>query len=207
MSGPVKRIYLASRSPRRRELLKQLGVSFEVLLFRETVRRGAADVDETPQASERPEDYVQRLACAKAQAGALHMGQRKLPVHPVLGADTTVAIAGRILGKPENQDDAIAMLSALAGRTHEVLTAVVLCRQDTLTTRLSLSEVVIAPLTETQIRAYVATGEPMDKAGAYAIQGRAGAFVRRLSGSYTGVMGLPLFETAELLKTLALTPP
>ena len=201
MSDPVKRIYLASRSPRRRELLKQLGVTFEVLLFREAERRGA-DVDETPQAQERPEDYVQRLAQAKAQAGTLYMAQRKLPVYPVLGADTTVAIDGNVLGKPSGEEEAIAMLQALSGRTHEVLTAVAICRQDTVNTRLSLSEVAFAHLSEAQIRAYVATGEPLDKAGAYAIQGRAAAFVRRLSGSYTGIMGLPLYETAELLKSI-----
>jgi septum formation protein len=203
MNDPAKRIYLASRSPRRRELLKQLGVTFEVLLFREAVRRGA-DVDETPQAGERPEDYVQRLAQAKAEAGMLYMAQRKLPVHPVLGADTTVAIGGRILGKPADEDEATEMLQLLSGRTHEVMTAVAIRLQDVLHARLSLSEVAIAPLSDAQIRAYVATGEPMDKAGAYAIQGRAGAFVRRLSGSYTGVMGLPLFETAELLKAVGL---
>ncbi len=199
MNDPVKRIYLASRSPRRRELLKQLGVSFEVLLFRQVARRGA-DIDETVQPGERPEDYVQRLARTKAEAGALYMAQRKLPLYPVLGADTTVTIDGRILGKPADQNEAIEMLQALSGHTHEVMTAVAICRQDTLTTRLSLSEVAFASLTDAQIRAYVATGEPLDKAGAYAIQGRAGAFVRRISGSYTGVMGLPLFETAELLK-------
>lgn len=203
MSESVRRIYLASRSPRRRELLKQLGVTFEVLLFRETERRGA-DIDESPQPGERPEDYVQRLAQAKAQAGVLYMAQRKLPVYPVLGADTTVAIDGCILGKPAGEEEAIAMLRALSGRTHEVMTAVAISRQDTLNTRLSLSEVAFAPLSEMQIRAYVATGEPLDKAGSYAIQGRAAAFVRRLSGSYTGIMGLPLYETAELLKSVDL---
>ena len=199
MNDPVKRIYLASRSPRRRELLKQLGVSFEVLLFRQVAQRGA-DIDETVHPGERPEDYVQRLARIKAQAGALYMAQRKLPLHPVLGADTTVTIDGRILGKPAGQNDAIELLHALSGRTHEVMTAVAICWRDSLTARLSLSEVAFAPLTDAQIRAYVATGEPLDKAGAYGIQGRAGAFVRRISGSYTGIMGLPLFETAELLK-------
>ncbi len=203
MSDPVRRIYLASRSPRRRELLKQLGVTFEVLLVREAERRGA-DVDETPQADERAEDYVQRLAQAKAQAGTLYMAQRKLPVYPVLGADTTVTLDGYILGKPSGEEEAIAMLHALSGRTHEVMTAVAICRQDTVSTRLSLSEVAFAPLSESQIRAYVATGEPLDKAGAYAIQGRAAAFVRRMSGSYTGIMGLPLYETAELLKSMEL---
>ena len=187
MSEPVKRIYLASRSPRRRELLKQLGVTFEVLLYRETERRGV-DVDEAPQPHERAEDYVQRLARSKAQSGATYMTQRRLPVHPVLGADTTVTLDGYILGKPSSEDEAIEMLRALSGRTHEVMTAVSIWRLDTVITRTSLSEVAFAPLTETQIRAYVATGESMDKAGAYAIQGRAAAFVRRLSGSYTGVM-------------------
>ena len=203
MSEPLKRIYLASRSPRRRELLKQLGVTFEVLLFREAERRGA-DVDESPQAGERPEDYVQRLAHTKATAGALYMAQRKLPIYPVLGADTTVALDGQILGKPSGEEEAVEMLRALSGRTHEVMTAIAICRQDTVSTRLSLSEVAFAPLSELQIRAYVATGEPRDKAGAYAIQGRAGAFVRRLSGSYTGIMGLPLYETAELLRAAEL---
>ena len=203
MSEPVRRIYLASRSPRRRELLKQLGVTFEVLLFREAERRGA-DIDESPQSGERPEDYVQRLAQTKATAGALYVAQRKLPIYPVLGADTTVALDGQILGKPSGEEEAVEMLRALSGRTHEVMTAVAICRQDTVNTRLSLSEVAFAPLSEQQIRAYVATGEPLDKAGAYAIQGRAAAFVRRLSGSYTGIMGLPLYETAELLKAAEL---
>ena len=203
MSEPVRRIYLASRSPRRRELLKQLGVTFEVLLFREAERRGA-DIDESPQSGERPEDYVQRLAQTKANAGALYMAQRKLPIYPVLGADTTVALDGHILGKPSGEEEAVEMLRALSGRTHEVMTAVAICRQDTVHTRLSLSEVAFAALSEQQIRAYVATGEPLDKAGAYAIQGRAAAFVRRLSGSYTGIMGLPLYETAELLKATEL---
>ena len=203
MSEPVRRIYLASRSPRRRELLKQLGVTFEVLLFREAERRGA-DIDETPQDGERPEDYVQRVAQAKAQAGTIYMAQRRLPIYPVLGADTTVALDGHILGKPSGEEEAVEMLRALSGRTHEVMTAVTICRQDMISTRLSLSEVAFAPLSDTQIRAYVATGESMDKAGAYAIQGRAAAFVRRLSGSYTGIMGLPLYETAELLKSAEL---
>jgi septum formation protein len=201
MSESLRRIYLASRSPRRRELLKQLGVSFEVLLFREAAKRGA-DVDETPRVGERAADYVQRVAQAKAQAGARYMLQRKLPIHPVLGADTTVAVEGRILGKPANDAEAIEMLQALSGRTHEVLTAVAIAHQEVLSVRLSLSEVAFAPLSEARVRAYVATGEPLDKAGAYGIQGRAGAFVRRLSGSYTGVMGLPLYETHELLRLI-----
>ena len=128
----------------------------------------------------------------------------RLPIYPVLGADTTVALDGRILGKPSGEDEAIEMLRVLSGRTHEVMTAVTICRQDMISTRLSLSEVAFASLSDTQIRAYVATGESMDKAGAYAIQGRAAAFVRRLSGSYTGIMGLPLYETAELLKSAEL---
>src|SRR5262245_36857356 len=139
MSESFRRIYLASRSPRRRELLKQLGVTFEVLLVREAERRGA-DVDETPQSDERPQDYVQRVAQAKAQAGTLYMAQRRLPIYPVLSADTTVALNGSILGKPSDEEEAVEMLRVLSGRTHEVMTAVSISRQDIVSTRLSLSE-------------------------------------------------------------------
>jgi septum formation protein len=206
MNVPSKRIYLASRSPRRRELLKQVGISFEIVLFREDARRGA-DVDESPQPGEVPSDYVLRVACSKAEAASLRLNQRRLPAYPVLAADTTVVLDGRILGKPADEADAIAMLTALAGKSHQVLTAVAVGRYERLETRLSTSTVEFAALTPAQIRSYVATGEPLDKAGAYAIQGRAGAFVRHLAGSYTGVMGLPLYETVELLETFGLSLP
>ncbi len=206
MNAPSKRIYLASRSPRRRELLKQIGISFEIVLFREDSRR-AVDVDESPHAGEDPADYVLRLARSKAEAANLRLMQRRLPAYPVLAADTTVVLDGQILGKPENESHAIAMLGALSGRTHRVLTAVAVGRYDRLETRLSVSTVDFAVLTPVQIRNYAATGEPLDKAGAYAIQGRAGVFVRHLAGSYTGVMGLPLYETAELLESFGLSLP
>jgi len=198
MNASIRRIYLASRSPRRRELLKQAGIAFEVLLYREDARRGV-DVDETPQADEAPRDYVLRMACIKAQAASLRVQQRRLLDYPVLSADTTVVLDGRILGKPADHAEALAMLTALSGRSHEVLTAVAACRHDRLETRLSASVVEFAAVPVARLRHYVATGEPLDKAGAYGIQGRAGAFVKHLSGSYTGVMGLPLHETVELL--------
>jgi len=205
MNGPIKRIYLASRSPRRRELLKQIGVPFEILLFREDARRGA-DVDESPHADEDSHAYVLRMARTKAEAAHLRMAQRKLPIHPVLAADTTVVVDNTILGKPADLEEAHAMVSLLSGRRHEVLTAVAVCHIDRLETRLSVSSVELAPLAPARIRQYVATGEPLDKAGGYAIQGRAGAFVRHLSGSYSGVMGLPLYETIELLDAFGFAP-
>lgn len=204
MNSPPKRIYLASRSPRRRELLKQAGIAYEILLYREDTRRGF-DVDETPHAGEDPRDYVLRMARIKAQAAALRLQQRRLPDFPVLSADTTVVLDGRILGKPADHAEALAMLSELSGRGHEVLTAIAVCRQERLETRLSVSRVDFAPIPPARLRQYVASGEPLDKAGAYGIQGRAGTFVRHLSGSYSGVMGLPLFETVDLLEGFGVT--
>ena len=192
------RIYLASRSPRRRELLKQIGIGFDVLLLREDLRRGA-DVDETPLAAEGPADYVLRLARAKAEVSARQLLQRGLRAHPVLAADTTVVLDGATIGKPVKAEEAVRILAALSGRQHEVLTAVALAHKGQVEARISVSTVEFRPLTEIEIRRYVATGEPFDKAGAYAIQGRAAAFVTRISGSYSGIMGLPLAETAELL--------
>jgi len=191
-------IYLASRSPRRRELLTQIGVRFHLLLFRE--RPGeTADVDETPLAAEAPEAYVQRLALAKAHAAWRRMQQRNLPRAPILSADTTVTLDGRILGKPAGRDDAEAMLACLSGATHEVLSAVALRDFEWVESRLSRSAVTFKRLSQEEIRQYVASGECDDKAGAYGIQGRAARFVVELRGSYSGVMGLPLYETAELL--------
>ncbi|MCC7079879.1 MAG: septum formation inhibitor Maf [Burkholderiales bacterium] len=206
MNAPGKRIYLASRSPRRRELLKQVGISFEIVLFREDSRRGL-DVDESPREGEESADYVLRVARSKAEAASLRLMQRRLPAYPVVAADTTVVLGRRILGKPADETEALAMLAELSGRAHQVLTAVAVGRRERLETRLSISTVEFAPITPAQIRNYVATGEPLDKAGAYAIQGRAGAFVRHLSGSYSGVMGLPLYETIELLESFGLVLP
>jgi len=192
-------IYLASRSPRRRELLAQIGVRFHLLLFRARPGEGP-DVDEAPLAEELPAAYVERVARAKAESGWQRMQQRNLPRAPVLAADTTVALGGRILGKPAGRDEAAGMLAALSGGVHEVLTAIALKYHDFLESAVSRSEVRFKPLSEEEIRRYVATGECDDKAGAYAIQGRAARFVIELHGSYSGVMGLPLYETAQLLE-------
>lgn len=194
------RIYLASRSPRRRELLTQMGVQFDTLAFRGRPRKDG-DVDETPHAGESPLVYVERVARAKALHGWRTVDRRKLLPQLVLAADTTLEVNGEIIGKPVDADDACVILRRLSGRTHRVLTAVAVEFEDRLESVISVSEVRFGPLDDADIRRYVATGEPMDKAGAYGIQGRAGMFVEHLSGSYSGVMGLPLYETAALLKS------
>lgn len=184
-------LHLASASPRRRELLAQCGLRAERVV--------APAIDETPLPDEDPRALVLRLAVAKARAGAAALGARG---GLVLGADTEVALDGRVFGKPHDEAAGIAMLAALAGREHEVLSAVALCdcASGWLGTRLSVSRVAFRPIAPGEARDYWASGEPADKAGGYAIQGRGGAFVERLVGSYTGVVGLPLFETMELLQ-------
>ena len=197
---PTPRIYLASKSPRRRDLLRQIGVNFDVLTFRAGERGEDADVDETPLPGEAVERYVERLALAKAQAGMRRVLWRKLLPHPVLAADTTLEVDGEIVGKPHDAAEAHAILERLSGRRHRVLTAVAMSDGERTRSRLSVSEVAFRRLSEHDIRRYVATGEPFDKAGAYGIQGRAGAFVEHLVGSYSGVMGLPLHDTVVLLR-------
>ena len=198
---PERGIYLASRSPRRRELLSQIGVRYHLLLFRERVGEHP-EVDESPTPGETPAAYVERMARLKADAGWRRMLQRNLPPGPVLAADTTVALEGRIFGKPADRADAESMLAALGGKRHEVLTAVALKMHDQLEVAVSSSEVQLKALSPEEIAQYVASGEGDDKAGAYAIQGRAGRFVVELRGSYSGVMGLPLYETAQLIEKL-----
>jgi len=202
---PERGIYLASRSPRRRELLSQIGVRYHLLLFRERPRGNAAEhleVDEAPLAGETAAAYVERMARAKAEAGWHRMLQRNLPPAPVLAADTTVALKDQILGKPRDRAEAAEMLAALSGQRHEVLTAVALKHYDELEFALSTSEVELKKLSMEEITLYAASGEGDDKAGAYAIQGRAARFVVELRGSYSGVMGLPLYETSQLLDRL-----
>jgi septum formation protein len=196
---PKTRIYLASRSPRRRELLKQIGVAFEVLVLREHPGRGS-DVDESLLPGESPDDYVRRVCRSKAASGWDRIVQRRLRRFPVLSADTVVCIDGEILGKPADPADAARMLRLLSGREHRVLTAVALRLEDRTELVASESRVRFCELAEPEIEAYVDSGEPTDKAGAYAIQGRAAAFVTELHGSYSGIMGLPLYETAQLIK-------
>lgn len=194
-------IYLASRSPRRRELLAQIGVRFHMLMFRDKPETDP-DLDEAVHQGETPTAYVERIARAKAHAGWRRLEQRNLPRAAVLAADTTVAIDGRILGKPADRRDAAVMLAALSGRRHEVFSAVALKYEAQLECAVSVSEVDFKVLGDDEIRQYVATGECDDKAGAYAIQGRAAQFVSALHGSFSGVMGLPLFETAQLLERM-----
>lgn len=182
-------VYLASGSPRRRELLTQIGVPFQVL---------NAPVDERVEAGEAPEAYVQRMARAKAVAG---WDAARGPPAPVLAADTAVVLDQAILLKPVDREDGERMLLALAGRTHRVLTAVSLARPGGVESRLSRSEVSLRAISAAEARDYWDTGEPWDKAGGYAVQGRAAIFIAALAGSYSGVMGLPLYETAELLES------
>jgi septum formation protein len=182
-------IYLASRSPRRAELLRQIGVSHRVL---------EVEIDETRRAGETPAALVRRLAEDKASAASVMLAG---DTHaPILAADTAVVLDDQVFGKPRDRRDGLGMLRRLSGRVHEVMTAVALLYAGRTTTRLSCSEVRFRQLSESERRAYWATGEPADKAGAYAIQGRAAIFIDRLEGSYSGVMGLPLFETAQLLE-------
>ncbi len=193
------RIYLASQSPRRRELLKQIGVNFELLLMRADPRRNIA-VDETPHPGEHPENYVRRVSQAKAEAGYAALKFRNLPPFPVLAADTTVTLDSKIFGKPESAEQAAVMLLQLSGQEHQVLSAVAIVMGEHMEVALSTSTVRFVTLGEERIRRYLLTGEYTDKAGGYAIQGQAGAFIERLSGSYSGVMGLPLCETVQLLQ-------
>jgi septum formation protein len=185
VAGAAALVCLASISPRRRELLAQIAVPHLV---------SAADIDEAVLAGERPADYVVRMACAKAHT----VHARGSPL-PVLAADTTVVVGGLVCAKPRDRADAIAMLGRLSGRTHQVLTAVALATAGGIDFRLSASDVRMRRLSAGECAAYWDTGEPHDKAGGYAIQGRGALFIEHLSGSYSGVMGLPLFETAELL--------
>ncbi|MGB8437205.1 MAG: Maf family protein [Burkholderiales bacterium] len=199
MPPPFAKVYLASRSSRRRELLKQIGVAFEVLLLREHWSRGP-DVDEAVHEHEYPEDYVRRVAHEKADTGWMRIMQRGLPRLPVLAADTTVCLDSTIFGKPANRHEAVSMLKELSGREHRVLTAVTL-RFDAVEESIVNDNLVrFRALEEPEIQQYVDTGEPYDKAGGYAIQGRAAVFIPEILGSYTGVMGLPLYETAALLR-------
>jgi septum formation protein len=190
---PAPWIYLASASPRRRELLRQIGVSY---------RRLRLAVDETPRPDETPDACVARLALAKARTGCAALGRRR-PA-PVLGADTAVVVDDLMLGKPRDRAEGLAMLALLSGREHRVLSAVALAMPARDAIRVQESRVRFRALTPAECAAYWDSGEPLDKAGGYAIQGRAAAFVAELRGSYSGVMGLPLFETAELLRTFGI---
>ena len=180
-------VYLASKSPRRKELLAQIGVRFEMLMV---------DVDESLYPGENSFDYVNRLAIEKAQAGAQLV---KLGNVPVLGSDTCIVFNEEIIGKPRDESNALEILQILSGKTHKVITAVALCDTERCLSKVQMSKVSFRALSSDEIKVYVKTGEPLDKAGAYAIQGMAARFITHIEGSYSGIMGLPLYETAELL--------
>jgi septum formation protein len=200
-------IFLASRSPRRRELLQQIGVHFEPLLFREG-SRADADTNEAERPGEDPDAYVRRIARMKAEAAWQRVTMRRgLQKKPVLVADTTVALANQILGKPADRADAERILALLSGTQHRVLTAVAITFEGRVEMAVSESLVTFAAIDAGRIEAYVKSGEPFDKAGAYAVQGRAAAFIERIEGSYTGIMGLPLYETTTLLTKFGIAVP
>ena len=192
-------IYLASQSPRRAQLLEQLGLSFERLLPDPSEDAEALEV---VHGAEAPATYVKRVTRLKLQAAVARLQRQGLPPAPVLCSDTTVALGRSILGKPENDADAIRMLTMLSGATHRVLTAVAVQNGKKMFEALSISNVTFAEMTRAQIKAYVASGEPMGKAGAYAVQGRAAVHITRINGSYSGIMGLPLHETSLLLRAV-----
>ncbi|PTQ81370.1 Maf family protein [Nitrosomonas ureae] len=196
---PENQIYLASRSPRRRELLRQVGVRFNLLMMRETLGR-TIDIDEQSFENEAPTDYIYRITQYKANESWKRLLQRRLPVLPVLVADTIVTIDGTILGKPRDKMHATDMLKTLSGRSHQVLTAIGVGIGDNIQVKLSTSTVRFREITEREIRRYLENNNILDKAGAYAIQGMAAAFIAEISGSYSGIMGLPLYETIQLLE-------
>ena len=192
-------IYLASQSPRRSQLLTQLGVEHTLLLPAEDEDAEALEV---VLPGEAPLDYVQRVVALKLEAAMQRLQRRALPAAPVLCADTTVALGASIMGKPVDAAHAICMLQALAGKSHHVMTAISVSDGTKIQSACSVSEVTFASLSSLDIQNYVSTGEPMGKAGAYAVQGRAGGFIMQINGSYSGIMGLPLFETAQILRSL-----
>ena len=194
-----KKIYLASKSPRRRELLRQIGVEFELLMLRNDTARGP-DVTEVVIAGEPAADYVARVAREKAAFAWSIVQNRRLTVRPVLAADTTVMLDGEILGKPANREEATEMLERLSGRTHQVLTSIAVQHVGMIEQVTQVSDVRFAKLSAASIKAYCATTEPYDKAGGYGIQGLAALFVEHIDGSHSGIMGLPLYETAILLR-------
>ena len=202
MPPPTNIIYLASKSPRRRELLKQIGVQYELLMMREQMSR--TDVDEAPLPDEVATHYVERIVLLKAAMATKAVRERRLPPRLILTADTTVTINGEILGKPVDRDDAVGMLKRLSGQSHQVLTAIAVAMERDTKHVITTSVVTFAALSDDEIKRYVDSGEPMDKAGGYAVQGLAAKFIVSISGSYSGVMGLPLYDTTILLRQCGL---
>lgn len=191
MTYPVNQIYLASRSPRRRQLLKQIGINFEMR---------PVSIDETPEKGETPAEYVCRMARAKAELGWLRLIQRRLPLRPLLAADTVVVFRGKIIGKPDSLAHGRKMLSTLSGQTHKVLTAVAVVGKEKIQESLSTTTIRFRDISQSEITNYLNGTESHDRAGSYAMQGRAAVFIIKISGSYSGALGLPIFETAQLLE-------
>ena len=206
MKSQDNKIYLASKSPRRRELLRQIGVHFEILLLRDDATR-VTDVSEAVLPNEAPRDYVRRVTNEKAATAWNMMLLRKLPVRPVLAADTTVVLNGEIFGKPATRNEAQAMLTSLSGQTHQVFTSIAVQFHEQLRECTQVSDVTFCKLTQQQINHYCDTQEPYDKAGGYGIQGSAARFISHIAGSYSGIMGLPLFETVQLLAESGISLP
>jgi septum formation protein len=192
-------VYLASQSPRRRQLLAQIGVQYELLL---ASPEEDAEALEVVKPGEAPLTYVKRVTLLKLEAAVMRMKMRGLPHAPILCADTTVALGREILGKPEDAKDALRILKMLSGQTHRVLTAVAVASNRKRAICVSVSQVTFAPMKLADIKSYIASGEPMGKAGAYGVQGLAATHISEIKGSYSGIMGLPLFETAQLLKQI-----
>lgn len=190
-------LYLASVSPRRQALLKQLGITFSVI---------NTDIDETPHNNELPEDYVQRLAIAKAKAGFTMLSDQQQKTACILAADTTVSINNKILGKPQSKQQAIIMLAELSDKTHKVFTAITLYYQNQFINQVITTEVTMRAISEEEAIAYWQTGEPKDKAVGYAIQGLAAMFIEKIQGDYYSVVGLPIFATTQLLKQVGIYP-
>ena len=198
-------VYLASQSPRRSQLLEQLGVPHQLLVANTDGDLGEdAEAIEAVHGQEAPAAYVQRVTALKLDAAVARHQRRGLPAAPILCSDTTVALGREILGKPQDEADAARMLKSLSGTTHRVLTAVAVAHGRKTVAALSVSRVRFDVLSPAMVRAYVASGEPMGKAGAYAVQGRAAAFIAHISGSYSGIMGLPMFEAAQLLRSVGI---
>ncbi|QJQ05716.1 septum formation inhibitor Maf [Undibacterium piscinae] len=206
MISAQNKIYLASKSPRRRELLRQVGIDFELLLLRDALPRGP-DVSEIVLPGELPDAYVARVTQEKASTAWNILQMRRLPLRPVLAADTTVVLGQQILGKPGSPAEALAMLKQLSGNTHRVLTSLAVHHQGDNFHCTQTSEVTFTTLNEQQMQAYCATQEPYDKAGGYGIQGIAARYISHISGSYSGIMGLPLFETTLLLRQAGIRLP
>ncbi len=200
----TERIWLASKSPRRQELLTQLGVPFDVLQPPVQDTANSDMVDESIHPGESAHNYVSRLSQEKADYAWRHLLSSGLPLRPVLSADTTVVIDGTILGKPADKAEAKKMMSALSGQTHQVLTGIAIRWHNQSYSTVQISHVTFCQLDDSRIEAYTSTDEPYDKAGGYGIQGLAGKFISRIDGSYSSIMGLPLYETAELLRKIGI---